>query len=87
VLTLNTFPDVPAFDKVDSGVEFQGAYLIAREDDGSTRLLALFYANASYFGQSLTHHPIYSGYNFLVLNWFIIYVWPLFLVIVMNLHE
>ena len=50
-------PMVRAFDQADSGIVFQSAYLL---DTGSSPLLALFYADASFSGQSMTHHPIYS---------------------------
>ena len=50
-------PDVRAFDKANSGMVFLGAYLV---DDASSPLVALFYADASFSGQSMSHHPIYS---------------------------
>jgi hypothetical protein len=50
-------PMVRAFDKANSGLVFQSAYLL---DTKSSPLLALFYADASFSGQSMTHHPIYS---------------------------
>ena len=50
-------PMVRAFDQANSGIVFQSAYLL---DTGSSPLLALFYADASFSGQSMTHHPIYS---------------------------
>ena len=50
-------PMVRAFDQANSGMVFQSAYLL---DTGSSPLLALFYAGASFSGQSMTHHPIYS---------------------------
>ena len=50
-------PDVRAFDKANSGMVFLGACLV---DDSSTPLVALFYADASFSGQSMSHHPIYS---------------------------
>ena len=52
-----THPMVRAFDEANSGMVFQSAYLV---DPGSSPLLALFYADASFSGQSMTHHPIYS---------------------------
>ena len=48
-----------AFDKANSGMVFQGSYLV---DTGSSPLLALFYADASFSGQSMSHHPIYSTF-------------------------
>ena len=50
-------PDERAFDLADSGMVFQGTCLV---DTGSSPLLALFYADASFSGQSMSHHPIYS---------------------------
>jgi hypothetical protein len=50
-------PMVRAFDKANSGMVFQSAYLL---DSNSSPLLALFYADASFSGQSMSHHPIYS---------------------------
>ena len=49
-------PMVRAFDHANSGMVFQSAYLL---DASSSPLLALFYADASFSGQSMTHHPIY----------------------------
>ncbi len=46
-----------AFDQANSGMVFQGSYLV---DTGSSPLLALFYADASFSGPSMSHHPIYS---------------------------
>ena len=54
-------PGDRAFDLANSGMVFQAAYLV---DTGSSPLLALFYADASFSGQSMTHHPIYSKYLF-----------------------
>ena len=50
-------PGDRAFDQANSGMVFQGSYLI---DTGSSPLFALFYADASFAGQSMSHHPIYS---------------------------
>ena len=52
-----TVPTVRAFDAANSGMVFQGSYLV---DTGSSPLLALFYADASFSGASMSHHPIYS---------------------------
>ncbi len=52
-----THPMVRAFDEANSGMVFQSAYLV---DTANSPLLALFYADASFSGQSMTHHPIYS---------------------------
>ena len=57
-------PHDRVFDKANSGMIFQGSYLV---DTGSSPLIALFYADASFSGQSMTHHPIYSTYLCLVL--------------------
>ena len=51
-----TVPTVRAFDAANSGIVFQGSYLV--ETEGSP-LLALFYADASFSGASMSHHPIY----------------------------
>ena len=56
-------PMVRAFDKANSGMVFQSAYLV---DSKSSPLLALFYADASFSGQSMSHHPIYSTLLFLL---------------------
>jgi hypothetical protein len=53
----NLVPGDRAFYQANSGMVFQGSYLI---DSGSSPLLALFYADASFSGQSMSHHPIYS---------------------------
>ena len=57
-------PNDRAFDKANSGMVFQGSYLV---DSGSSPLLALFYADASFSGQSMSHHPIYSMFVFIVI--------------------
>jgi hypothetical protein len=49
-------PDVRTFDEANTGMVFQGSYLI---DTDSSPLLALFYADASFSGQGMSHHPIY----------------------------
>ena len=46
-----------AFSKANSGMVFEAAQLI---DINSSPVLALFYADASFAGQHMTHHPIYS---------------------------
>ena len=56
-------PNDRAFDKANSEMVFQGSYLV---DSGSSPLLALFYADASFSGQSMSHHPIYSMFASLV---------------------
>jgi hypothetical protein len=57
-------PMVRAFDKANSGMVFQSAYLL---DSNSSPLLAfLFYADASFSGQSMSHHPIYSTLLYLL---------------------
>ncbi len=43
---------------------FQGSYLV---DSGSSPVLALFYADASFSGQSMSHHPIYSTFVLFVI--------------------
>ncbi len=50
-------PDDHAFDQANSGMVFQGACLV---DADSSPLLALFYADASFSSQSMSHHPMYS---------------------------
>ena len=50
-------PNARVFEKVNSGMIFQSFYLL---DMGSSQLVALFYADASFSGASMTHHPIYS---------------------------
>ena len=50
-------PNVRAFDEANTGMIFQGSYLL---DTGSAPLLALFYADASFSGASMSHHPIFS---------------------------
>ncbi len=57
-------PDDRAFDKANSGMVFQGSYLV---DSESSPLLALFYADASFSGQSMSHHPIYSTFVLFVI--------------------
>ena len=52
-------PNDRDFAKANSGMVFQGSYLV---DSGSSPLLALFYADASFSGQSMSHHPIYSTF-------------------------
>jgi len=56
-------PNDRAFDKANSGMVFQGSYLV---DSGISPLLALFYADASFSGQSMSHHPIYSMFVLIV---------------------
>ena len=78
-------PNVRAFDLANSGMVFQGSYLV---DTGSSPLLALFYADASFSGQSMTHHPIYSkSYvhysNYVHYSTYVHY----FAVCLLNLHE
>jgi len=46
-----------AFSKSNSAMVFEAAQLI---DINSSPVLALFYADASFAGQHMTHHPIYS---------------------------
>ena len=50
-------PNARVFDKANSGLIFQTFYLL---DTGTSQLVALFYADASFSGASMTHHPIYS---------------------------
>ncbi len=56
-------PMVRAFDKANSGMVFQFAYPV---DSKCSPLLALFYADASFSGQRMSHHPIYSTLLFLL---------------------
>jgi hypothetical protein len=59
-------PNDRAFDKANSGMVFQGSYLV---DSGSSPVLALFYADASFSGQSMSHHHIYSTFfSFLLIS-------------------
>jgi len=69
-------PNDRAFDKANSGMVFQGSYLV---DSGSSPLLALFYADASFSGQSMSHHPIYSMFVSLVIIMMIISLIPIIL--------
>jgi hypothetical protein len=57
-------PDDRAFELANSGMVFQAACLV---DTESSPLLALFYADASFSGQSMSHHPIYSTYFFAIM--------------------
>ncbi len=50
-------PTARVFDKANSGMIFQIFYLL---DTTCCQLVALFYADASFSGASMTHHPIYS---------------------------
>ena len=63
-------PEDRAFDLANSGMVFQAAWLV---DRGSSPLLALFYADASFSGQSMTHHPIYGTYFFNYVH-YVIYI-------------
>jgi hypothetical protein len=87
--TQHFYPDVRAFDMLNPGMVYQGAYLIARDDDGSALLMDLFNADASFTGQSLTHHFKYRGLLFLSFTLFtLIDFCSLFLVcLIMILHE
>ena len=44
------------FDKANSGLVFQAAHLV---DVDSSPVLIVFYADASFSGQNMSHHPIY----------------------------
>ena len=57
-------PNARVFEKANSGMIFQSFYLL---DMGSSQLVALFYADASFSGASMTHHPIYSEQLFALL--------------------
>jgi len=46
-----------AFSKSNSGAVFQAAQMLYPQ---GSPVLALFYADASYAKQTMTHHPIYS---------------------------
>jgi hypothetical protein len=52
-------PNELVFDKANSGMIFQASYLVDTAS-GSSQLVALFCADASISGQSMTYHPIYS---------------------------
>lgn len=45
------------FDMANSGLVFQTAHLV---DIESSPVLIIFYADASFSGQTMSHHPIYS---------------------------
>ena len=55
-----------AFSKSNSGMVFEAAQLM---DINSSPVLALFYADASFSGQHMTHHPIYSKQCIMLLFW------------------
>ena len=56
--TLYLNPGQRAFDAcANSGMVFETAQLI---DLNSSPVLALFFSDASFVGQHMTHHPIYS---------------------------
>ncbi len=50
-------PNARVFDEANSGLIFQTVYLL---DTGTSQLVALFYADASFSGASMSHHPIDS---------------------------
>jgi len=50
-------PNERVFDMANSGMIFQTFYLL---DIGCSQLVALFYADVSFSGASMTHHAIYS---------------------------
>ncbi len=70
-------PVVRAFDNDNSGMVFQSGYLV---DSKSSQLLAVFYADASFSGQRMSHHPIYSTLFFL----FYVLLWLLHLCILLQ---
>ncbi len=57
-------PNDRAFDKANSGMVFQGSSPV---DSRSSPLLALIYADASFSGQSMSHHPICSTFILFVI--------------------
>ena len=59
-----THPMARVFDQANSGMVFQSAYLV---DTGNSPLLALFYADASFSGASMTHPPIYRTLFYFIL--------------------
>ena len=62
-------PNERVFDMANSGMIFQTFYLL---DMSCSQLVALFYADASFSGASMTHHPICSK-HFLYQRSFLIY--------------
>ena len=58
-------PRKRAFSRANSGLVFQAAQLIAKD---SCPVLALFYADASFACQNMTHHPIYSKSQFPIIH-------------------
>ncbi len=55
-------PNELVFDTANSGMIFQTFYLL---DIGCSQLVALFYADASFSGASMTHHAIYRKHFFI----------------------
>jgi hypothetical protein len=63
-------PNERVFDMANSGMIFQTFYLL---DTGCSQLVALFYADASFSGTSMTHHPIYSKHFFILTKLFLLF--------------
>ncbi len=70
-------PNERVFDIANSGMIFQTFYLL---DMVCSQLVALFYADASLSGASMTHHPIYSKHFFKLTKIFLLF--KLFTIIV-----
>lgn len=63
--TSHLCPGQRAFDAcANAGMVFEAAQLIDLE---SSPVLALFFSDASFSGQHMTHHPIYCKYGLFVL--------------------
>ncbi len=75
--TFALVPNERVFDMANSGMILQTFYLL---DMGCSQLVALFYADASFSGASMTHHPIY-GKHFL----YIVYILLLLLLLLLKL--
>ena len=79
-----------AFSRSNSGTIFQAFQLL---NPKCSPVLALFYADASFSGQHMTHHPIYSKCNHFFCNYFdymlivLITINWTFTVCCLNLHE
>ena len=56
-----------AFSRANSGTIFQAFQLL---NPKCSPVLALFYADASFTGQHMTHHPTYSMWNHIFRNHF-----------------
>ena len=73
-------PNARVFDKANSGLIFQTFYLL---DTGTSQLVALFYADASFSGASMSHHPIYSKYLFIFID-FIVFIDVIYVIVIFS---